>query len=243
MSLIDELTTAQSTKKNGSKTIIHGSAGIGKSTWANGIPCKKMLYLDLENGASNLEFDQSTKIRLSKLSYNDVIDILKDIKDFNNQGFTTIVIDSLTKFEQLVYDVVCRTRDNPVSFIEEIAYGKGYAEARNYFINIIKLINEITEKGINIVMIGHSKNEIQRNPMGEDFNFTDLSIHKSIKEILVPEVDCIAYMTMNFSVTTNKKVSSTGTRVLKVDSNMAYLSKNRKGITEIVQVTDYKNIL
>ena len=132
MSLIDGLLVLQSNKKNGSKTIVYGDGGIGKSTWANLIPCKKMLYLDLERGAENLEFDQMKKVRLSNLSASDVISILQDINDFNTQGFTTIVIDSLTELEQLVFKLICK--ENKVNSISDIGYGKGYVLANDKFI-------------------------------------------------------------------------------------------------------------
>lgn len=242
MSLIDGLLVLQSNKKNGSKTIVYGDGGIGKSTWANLIPCKKMLYLDLERGAENLEFDQMKKVRLSNLSASDVISILQDINDFNTQGFTTIVIDSLTELEQLVFKLICK--ENKVNSISDIGYGRGYVLANDKFIFIKELINSITEKGINVVLLGHSKIEMQRNPDGEDYTIIDIDLYKSIKAILIPFVDCIAFMTMNLSINKDtKKANSSGTRILKVTKSASHISKNRKGINDIVQFDDYKKIL
>lgn len=241
MSLFEEIKKAPVNKNIGTKTLVYGDAGIGKTTWSLNIPCKKMLFFNLERGVKLINFDQETKICTpNNISFLEIHDLLNEIRDFRENGVTTIVIDSITKLEQIISNQVCLRKK--VDHIEEIGFGKGYVEIKKEFQNILEKIDEITEKGINVVLIGHSKIEVMKNPQGEDYNYFDVSLHKHIKEILIPSMDTIAFLTMNHSVK-DGKINNSSTRILKVDSNMSYLSKNRNDIDKPVSISDYKSIL
>src|SRR5690606_30901016 len=118
------------------RVVVHGDGGVGKSTFAAG--AYKPIFLPFEDGLSGLEVDAFPLLR----SYQDAIDALASLAS-GEHGYGTAVVDSLDWFEPLVWEKVCK--DHGKKSIEEIPYGKGYAEALPLWRTFLDGLNHLRE--------------------------------------------------------------------------------------------------
>ena len=106
------------------RIILYGLEGIGKSTFAAGLPSP--IFVQTEDGLNNIDCARFP------LPVN-VDDVIRQLCEVNNYGdeFKTVVIDSLDWLERIIWDAV--SSENKVDNIEKIGFGKGYVMALTYW--------------------------------------------------------------------------------------------------------------
>lgn len=231
---------------------IHGNEKVGKSTFACQFP--DALVLDLEKGLSNINV---AKFPIEKdrviNDYNEVIEFLQSFKS-QNLPYKTLIIDSVTKLESLVFADLCK-KHNKAS-MESWDFQKGYKMATEEFNRIVKFLDQIrTEKDVDVIMICHSVARSEKRPDGVDFNIYDLDVYKDTSALLKRYSDCIGYAHIPLITVTEKggfgnkteKVKgdkSTAERMIDFGKNPAYASGNRYGLdTTKLDYNDYNDKL
>ncbi len=209
------------------RIIIHGDAGLGKTTF--GVSAPNPVVIQTEDGLGNLE---ATAFPLAS-SYEDVIEALSSLYT-EDHDYKTLVIDSLDWLEPLIWQRVCL--DNKIETIEKLAYGKGYVEAvyhwRSFFDGITALRDA---KGMTIIMTAH--NEIKRveDPTLPAFDRHDLKLHKRAAAVAEEFADVILFAASQTNTVTedagfNQKRTravTTGQRVMHTVGQPAFLAKSR----------------
>ena len=134
--------------KSAQKVILYGPEGIGKSTFASKFP--DPLFIDTEGSTKKLDvkrFDKPTSWEMLKEEIDYVI---------SNPGVCrTLVIDTIDWAEQLCINAVCAKHDK--KGIEEFGYGNGYVYEKEEFGRFLIQLDEVIEKGVNVVLTAHAQ--------------------------------------------------------------------------------------
>lgn len=88
-------------------------------------------------------------------------------------GIKTVVIDTLTKAEELCTAEVIRSvpheKGGKVERIEDYGFGKGFSHIYDMFMPLLSSIERHCREGRNVVMICHECSATFPNPMGQDY--------------------------------------------------------------------------
>lgn len=129
------------------KAVIYGPEGIGKTTFAAQFP--DPLFVDVEGSTTRMDVARTdTPTSLAML-----LGILAEIRD-HNPGCKTVVIDTADWAERLCIKTVCDKYKK--TGIEEFGYGKGYTYVYEEFGGILNMLNDIADRGVNVVLTAHA---------------------------------------------------------------------------------------
>ena len=147
---------SKGTQQKAPRMIILGVEKIGKSTFACGSNAPIVLPIKQEEGVDALDCAKFPTLN----SFDEVKEALGVlIKD--EHEYKTVVIDSASALEPLVYDDVCK-KENATS-IEKVGggYGKGYTEALSRWRELMDLLDVLrNQKSMASILIGHIKIKI-----------------------------------------------------------------------------------
>lgn len=133
--------------KTAQKVVIYGPEGIGKSTFASHFP--EPLFIDTEGSTKNLDvarMDKPTSWTMLKNQINYVK---------SNLVCKTLIIDTIDWAEQLCVDDICATYNK--KGIEDFGYGNGYVYEKEEFGRFLNLLEDLIERGINVVLTAHAQ--------------------------------------------------------------------------------------
>jgi hypothetical protein len=169
------------------RVVVHGDGGVGKSTFAAG--AYKPVFLPFEDGLSGLEVDAFPLLR----SYQEAVDALAALAS-EQHDYGTVVVDSLDWLEPLVWEKVAR--DHGKKSIEEIPYGKGYAEALPLWRTLLDGLNHLREtRGMAIILIAHSQIKRFEAPDSEPFDRYEIKLHRGAGAMVREWADIIGFAT------------------------------------------------
>ena len=130
------------------KVVVYGPEGIGKSTFAAHFP--NPLFIDTEGSTKHMDVARTPK----PSSWVMLLGMVKEcIADPTLCG--TLIIDTMDWAELLCSRYVCDK--NQKKSIEEFGYGKGYTYLMEEFGDLLNALNELVERGVNVVVTAHAK--------------------------------------------------------------------------------------
>ncbi len=205
---------------------IHGHAGVGKTTFASNAPAP--LFLATEQGTDQLDVD-----RIDIRDWHSFIETLQDIATSEHE-YKTVVVDSIDHLESKIHKLVAH--DHGKNSIEDIGYAKGYIFALDYWHKMLDQIIRIREKGINVILIGHSIVKKTNDPVvGDDYDRFELKLHAKARDLITESMDALLFaknrvLTSKDSSTKKVTAMSDGKRLLFTEWNAGYEAKNRYGL-------------
>ena len=215
--------------------LLYGVEGIGKSTLISKAP--NVLFLDTENGTIRI----NTR-RIKIVTWEDLLNAVKYVSD-NPTICKTLAIDTADWAEIKAIQYVCQK--NRVASIENIPFGKGYSYVADEFSNLLKQLNALKDKGINIVFIAHAKPRKFELPeeMGS-YDRYEMKLSKQVAPLLKEWSDALLFCNYKiFVVTTetNSKKAQGGKRVIYTTHSPTYDAKNRFGLKDELDL-DFREI-
>ena len=130
------------------RILMHGVAGVGKSTFA--AEADRPVFIMTEDGLGKLQvphFPLAT-------SYVEVAEALDALLD-EDHDYGTVVIDSVDWLEPLIWAEACKR--NGWQSIETPGFGKGYAEALIVWREYLDKLNALRDrKGMAVIQIAHT---------------------------------------------------------------------------------------
>jgi hypothetical protein len=220
------------------RILVFGTEGIGKSTFASHMP--KPIFVQCEDGLSQIDCD---KFPLAT-SFRDVHEALIELHG-QEHHYQTIVVDSLSSLERLIWDAVCK--DFGVKSIEKAdgGYAKGYVHALVYWRQIVDLLDALRiNKGMAVVLIAHAKVEKFDDPESSAYDRYSPRLHKHASALICEWADGVLFATRKFRTQTedagfnrSRTVAHAigkegGDRVLRCVGGPSCIAKNRFGIAE-----------
>ena len=214
------------------RILMHGVAGIGKSTFA--AKADAPVFIKTEDGLGKLQvphFPLAT-------NYTDVSEALEALRT-EDHDFRTVVIDSVDWLEPLIWAEACKRNNWPN--IEFPGFGKGYAEAVNIWREYIDKLNALRdEKGMAVLQIAHTDIKRFDSPEHEPYDRYIIKLQARAAALLQEHSDIVLFANYQISITKadvgfSKKVAralGTGKRVMHTEERPAYLAKNRYELPE-----------
>ena len=150
---------------------LYGPEGCGKTTFAAGFD--RPLFIPCEEGVSRLGITVDCLPVPTHLS-----DVERYITEFPVDQYRTIVIDTIDALEALIHRTILE--ESKASSLE-LAYGgfgKGYNIATEKMAAILEKLDVLRNKGIQVVLLGHTVAKTFNNPTGPDYMRYELSLHK-----------------------------------------------------------------
>lgn len=192
------------------RTIVCGVEKIGKSTFAAGAPTPVFIPIRGEEGIDDLPVAHFPTAE----SFDDVMTALQALHE-QKHDYETVVIDSVSTLEPLVWDAVCKAEG--VDSIEKVGggYGKGYVEAVQRWRLLMSALDALREQGLASILIGHVAVRTFADPTTESYDQYQLDLNKHAAAALMRWSDCILFANCRplvrkeeggFSKTTRKAV-------------------------------------
>ncbi len=233
----------QKPKGRAFRSVIYGTDGIGKTTWASDAP--NPVFLDLENG---LQFIDAPRIDVRESSFNDILKMIGLLIKKEHEH-KTLCIDSIdwleTKiWERVVFDNNQDGNKKVISSIEEIGYAKGYVYALEYWEQLLRGLDMLVNKNVNIILIAHGQVVKFQDAQYDDFDKWDLKIHKKAASLIREWSDCVMFANYKQYIKSNstgfegkdgsskKKAVGDGERVLYTQEKPQFKAKCRFSIPD-----------
>lgn len=156
----------------GKRIVLYGTGGIGKTTLAVAAP-GPVAMIDLDESLGELR----EKIAMHDIRYmaglHTYDSVLTALREPGWDEIKTIVLDSVTRFEELcvewVLDHVSAGGGSKASDIEAYGYGKGYVHVYDAFIKLLAELDRHVRAGRNVITVCHDCTVTVPNPTGEDY--------------------------------------------------------------------------
>lgn len=209
------------------RIIIHGTEGVGKSTFASEAPVP--IFVAAEDGIRNLDVASFPEPQ----TFDDVIAAVENLVRDNHE-FKTLVIDSIDWVGHLLRDKVRKANNwNAADFDK---YGRGYKVWVEDWRRLLNALDRLrAKKGMEIILVVHSRIGNFKNPAGEDFGRYQLALGgDEAPELFKQWADFILFAAHEEFTTDPKKGRvkgvSTGQRLLHTERMAAWDAKHRCGI-------------
>lgn len=232
---IQSLRRAKSTEPP--RIIVYGPEKAGKTTLASEFPAP--VFLQTEMGTGSLELDTFGKIS----SYAAMMEAIGVLYQEEHQ-FQTVVVDSVTALQPLIWAETGDRGDdkgNKKSRIEDFPYGKGFVYALGVWQEFLDGLNMLRlERGMNVIMIAHSKVERFDDPETVSYSKYDLDLHEKARDMLKRECDVILLLKPDVAIQSeeggfnkSRAIAKGGRHVwMHCDSRPAYVAGNRYDLPE-----------
>jgi len=170
------------------RIVLLGVEKIGKSTFAADADNPVFLPIKGEEGVDDIDVAQFPRSD----SFGDLMQRLQTLIDDDHE-YKTVCIDSVTRFESLVWAKVCEAEG--VDNIEKAGggYSKGFVIALTYWGFFLDSLDKLRQKGITVILIGHVKPDRFDDPLGPSYTIFDFDIHKKAKQLILQWADSILF--------------------------------------------------
>lgn len=224
------------------RVLIYGPPGIGKTTLASEFP--NPVFLQIEDGTpGDVELTSFGHLE----TFADVMDALGALYQEEHE-YRTVVIDSITELQKLIYAETCMRGDekgNQKGNIEDFGYGKGYVYAMRVAQEFIDGINYLRrDKNMAIVLIAHSLVQRFDDPETVSYDRYEIALRSSdkansdLRGLFEREMDAILLLKQPVTVKTEEQgfnkeralASGGGTTLIHSVGKPAFTAKNRYGI-------------
>jgi len=209
------------------RIVLCGVEKIGKSTFAAGAPKPIFLPVKGEEGIDALAVARTPVIE----TYAELMDAIGMLAEQEHK-YETIVIDSISALEPLVWEHLCQTSE--VDSIEKVGggFGKGYVEAVGLWREIMAGLDYLRdEKGMGSILIGHVVVRTFTDPLAESYDAYEVDIHKKAAAAIFRWSDCILFANNKVAVREDdagkKKGIQRADRVLFTQRRPAHMGGGR----------------
>lgn len=129
------------------KVVIYGPEGIGKSTFAAQAPAP--LFIDTEGSTARMNVRRLPAPTSFSMIQEEIRYVIS-----NPSVCQSLVLDTADWAERLCRDGVCSK--NSKAGLEDFGYGKGYSYVYEDFGRMLNLLDQVTDRGINVIITAHA---------------------------------------------------------------------------------------
>jgi len=216
------------------RILLAGTEGIGKTTFGASAP--DPIFLASEDGTA--QFDVARFPQPDSLE--DVFSAIRELRQAEHDR-KTLVVDTVDWLEPLLWSDVCAR--NKWKHIEDAGYGKGYTIVLDEWRKLLADLDALrAERGMEIILLGHTKIQIFSNPAGPDYSRYELNINKQAAALLKQWADAVLFACYEEMVQKERgelkaKGVSTGARVIHTERRAAWDAKNRYSLPPVLPLS------
>lgn len=237
---------SRETKNRPTAALWYGPPGCGKTSLAAQVPGVVFLTDNTEQGIHTLKerglVAKDIPVLPPAHDWSDVLGMV-DALATGEHNYKALAIDAMGGIERLMHEAVCR-RDFQGKWGNDgfASYQKGpevsLADWR-HFINALERLRD--ERGMTVIVLGHSKVKPFKNPSGPDYDRYIVDVHEKTWAMTCKWAEMVLFI--NFEVAFAKedqgkakaKASGGQVRIAYTENDAAYEAKNRHGLpAEIV---------
>jgi len=212
------------------KIVLAGQNKIGKTS--NAAKAPNAVGILTEDGADAVDANAFPLCTSLSDVYSAISTLLNEEHEFKS-----VFIDSLDWLEPLVQQHVCQ--QNGWKNIEAPGFGKGYIAAADEWRNFLNGLEALrSQKNMTIILIAHDKIKRIEDPLTEGYDSHVLKLHERTAALTLEWADVVAYC--GYRILTSKtdagfgnketKATTTGERIMHVESHPAHCGGNRFGL-------------
>ncbi|RVO55177.1 ATP-binding protein [Sinorhizobium meliloti] len=233
MSVFDKLRSSK--RKTPPVLALYGIGGVGKTTLAGEFP--DALYLHTSGEETPVDIDIPA---IEIESYDEMIEAFSTLLT-EAHPYKSVIIDSLDAFEKMLWAATCaRMGWDTIDSNDKgspTAFGKGYLEADNDWLEYMGGARALSRSGVNVVQILHCKVKSFNDPLLDPYDRYRPKLQDRATDIIMEKSDALLFMSKRASIKQvdkgfgkkeNKAVGmSGGERVIYTDERAGFLAKNR----------------
>ena len=221
------------------KVVVYGPEGVGKTTFGSRFP--GAVFIDTEGSTSHMDVARTDTPKTWP-------ELMEQVKWFNENAdkLGTLVIDTLDWSERLAVRDVCL--EKKIESIEDIPYGRGWVFVKDRFAKLLETLDELRNKGVNIVLIAHS--QVKKFELPDEMGSYDRYMLKLNEKNVSPLVkewsDMLLFVNFKTDVITDKdgkvkKGKGGQKRYMYTQHQACWDAKNRFGLDDPLPF-DYEKI-
>lgn len=171
------------------RILLIGEEKVGKTTFASQFDSPIIIPVMGEEGCDHVGVAKTDSVK----SVAELMDVLGALCEQEHE-FKTVVIDSLSALEPLVWQQVCK--DCGKTSIEQVGggFGKGYIEALSTWREITTAVDYLrNEKGMASILIGHVRVKSFSDPSGDNYDRYELDLNKQAMALFQRWADCLLF--------------------------------------------------
>ncbi len=215
------------------RTLLYGTHGIGKSTFAAMSP--RPIFIQTEDGLGDIDVDRfplATSLR-------QVLEQLDALLEQEHE-FETVVIDSLDWLERLIWSEVCRERS--VKTIEDVPYARGYAFAVHHWQQVITRLDRLRdERGMSVILLAHAAIEKVLSPEHDTYDRYAPRLQKHASALVQEWCDEVLFASYRVHTKTvsegfdRKRAQGIGTgeRIVRTSERPGHVANNRCSLPDV----------
>jgi hypothetical protein len=233
---------AQRVKKNfqivdasraGTKTMIYGGSGMGKTTLA--MLLDNPVFIPTDDGVGIM----SHPVTGEKLKVVDGVVDYQDVRDVIPSGvldpYSDIVVDTITEVQRWMVphmlENIKKQGGGTAVNLEDYGYHKGYRHWFETMELFLSDLNQLVRKGKNVVLLAQSTGIKITNESGEDFKVAGPDLYHDDKHSIMNLVKswCDHVFRINYTnLTVDKKKATGGTkRAVYIHPRAEFIAKSR----------------
>ena len=213
------------------KVVIYGPEGIGKSTFAAQAPGP--LFIDTEGSTARMNVRRLPAPTSFTMIQEEIRYVIS-----NPTVCQTLVLDTADWAERLCRDGVCAK--NSKAGLEDFGYGKGYSYVFEDFGRMLNLLDQVTDRGVNVIITAHAAmRKFEQPDESGAYDRWELKLINaqkcSIANMLKEWADMVLFANYETFVIKNedkKNKVSGGKRVMYTTHHPCWDAKNRFGLPE-----------
>lgn len=233
--------------KRGLGFILIGDPGCGKTSLALQFPKPLHCLSVKESGFDDLDMVGDIPPNCTNENIADYVQLMSALQTCASK---TLVLDALSGFQELFFEYLIKEHYQGKRK-EFYAYYQGPRQhAPQVMIYITQALDNLRARGINVILVGHTKVEAERTSMGADVLISTLAVDVGIREAFLKWSQATLFMTKQYNIDigtasigkgdymriTEGKASQTTPRIMYCQQGGGHVAKNRLNLPEVIHL-------